>query len=594
MKCPDGIKLTSRAVSFLQISSIIILGIVIYINCSGGGFVWDDHGLIKENTYIRNWSNLPKIFSASFGSGGGATSNFYRPLQAFIQMAGYFLWGAHPAGYHLISIFTHILAAILFYLLLRNIFYHKSLSFLASLLFLSCPINTEAVCYISGLSDPLSLVFMLTSFILYLRALPTKNLKLHTLALFSFSLALLSKENAVVLPFFILVYHYAFNKKIEIKRFLFFFGVLIAYLVFRLLIFKSSGQSDFIFDGIWKRIPIFFAGIAQYLRILLLPVDLHVEYTHQLFNFTDFLAILGFILAVSLIIYAFVGRKSNPVFFFAVAWFFIAFLPVSNIYPISYSFIMEHYLYVPALGFFIILSGLPGVYSRNGILKTSLFLLAVVLIILYSYLTIRQTDYWKKPIFFYERTLSYAPRSWRFYNELGIEYASIGNSLKAESSYQEALKINPSALGVYDNLSSLYGKIGDQKKLFAARKEENEVRLELIRKDYEVVSSLKNAGRYKEVAVILKKILAFDQSNLAVRVELANTHVLTGDYKDALELFEAILKAKPDFALGYNNLCVVYFYLKRYDLAINNYDKAIALGYPVAPELINLLKPYKK
>jgi hypothetical protein len=83
---------------------IIILGVLIYSNCADGGFIWDDQGLIKDNAYIKLWSNLPKIISADFGVGGGFQSNFYRPLQTIIQMTGYSLWGTKTTGYHLVSI----------------------------------------------------------------------------------------------------------------------------------------------------------------------------------------------------------------------------------------------------------------------------------------------------------------------------------------------------------------------------------------------------------------------------------------------------------------------------------------------------------
>jgi protein O-mannosyl-transferase len=589
------IRLIQKNISFLQIILIIILGVLIYANCSSGSFVWDDHGLIKDNNYIKNWSNFTQIMGADFGAGGQTRSDFYRPLQTIVQMVGYSLWGSRTAGYHFINIFAHILAAVIFYFFLKNIFYERTIAFLASLLFLSSPINTEAVCYISGLSDPLSLIFMLTCLILYIKSLSSKNLGLYTLALLSFVLALFSKENAVALPLLILLYHYAFKKESDIRKLMPFFGILIGYLALRLTVLSPPENLALTLGDLWARIPIFFAGIAEYLRLLLLPFNLHVEYTHQLFRFTDAKVMFGLILTCALIISAFfMRRKAHPGYFFSIAWFFITLLPVSNIYPISQAFIMEHYLYVPALGFFIILSSLLCRPTKNRILTFSLRFFIIGLLIFYSYLTLKQTEYWKQPVNFYKRTLQYAPDSWRFYNELGIEYAGKGNNLEAQAAYKQALSINPQALGIYYNLENLYKKTNDQKSLLATLKTVNAIKAGLIWQYYQAASQLKDKGSYIQALAVFKRAWELDQNNLIVGSELASTYVLTGRYKDAVVLFREILRAKPDFALAYNNLAVAYYYLKQYDLAAENCDKAKALGYSVKPKFVNLLNLHKK
>jgi tetratricopeptide (TPR) repeat protein len=469
------IKFTGKNISILQVVLIIILGVLIYSNCSDGGFIWDDHGLIKDNNYIKSWSNFPKVITADFGAGGGTRSSFYRPLQMLMHMAGYSWWGIKTTGYHLTSIFTHILAAIIFYFFLRNIFYNKTIAFLASLLFLSFPANTEAVCYISGLGDPLVLVFILACLIFHIKSLDSRKIGLHIFALLSFVLALLSKENSVVLPLLILLYHYAFGKKLPVQKLMRFFVVLIGYIFLRLAIANPLDRLILAPAGLWERVPVFFAGITEYLRLLVLPFDLHIEYANYLFKFTDAQACLGLILAFILMILAFIKRKAYPGVFFGAGWFFIALLPVSNIYPISYGFIMEHYLYVPALGFFIVLAVLFCRSFKNRAAALFFRFFVAGLIIAYPYLTFKQSEYWRSPIVFYKRTLQYSPFSWRFYNELGIEYADAGNSREAEIAYQRALLLNPDAVGIYYNLENLYRKTGNQEGLLATEKRVNAI-----------------------------------------------------------------------------------------------------------------------
>ncbi len=587
-------KLNNKRETILQVILIIALGFVVYGNSIKGKFIWDDYGLVKGNEYIKNWSNLPKIITEDFGVGGGTKSNFYRPLQTVVHMAGYSLWGFKTAGYHLTSILTHILAAVALYFLLRGLLHKKTISFVASLLFVAHPINTEAVCYISGLSDPLSLVFMLSCLIFYIKSLDSKNVTLYILSLLSFVFALFSKENAVVLPVLILLYHYAFGKNVEIKKPILFFGILMGYILLRLTTLNPLGRSPLTIVGLLERIPVFFAAIADYLRLLLLPFDLHIEYGNRIFKFTDTKVILGLIMSFSLIIFAFIKKKDNAVSFFAIAWFFITLLPVSNIYPVSYSFMMEHYLYAPALGFFLILSGLLCHPLKNKISVLSARLCTAMLLIFYSYLTVKQAECWKEPITFYKRTLRYAPNSWRFYNELGIEYANAGNNSGAEGAYREALKINPDAVGVYYNLGNLYKKMGNKESSLAMYKIANGINAKSVQHYYEIGSQLKAIGRYTGAIASFKKALEFDQNNLIVCSELASMYILVGRYKDAIALFKKVLEIKPDFALAYNNLAAAYYYVKQYDLAVEACGKAIGLGYPVEAKFKELLKPHER
>ena len=125
---------------------------------------------------------------------------------------------------------------------------------------------------------------------------------------------------------------------------------------------------------------------------------------------------------------------------------------------------MEHYLYVPALGFFLILAILFYYPFKNKFFTLSLRLIIPGLLILYSCLTLKQAECWKQPVAFYERTLRYSPLSWRFRNELGLAYAEAGRNLEAEAEYKDALRINPDAQGVYSNLTNLYKKMRIQQK----------------------------------------------------------------------------------------------------------------------------------
>ncbi len=105
---------------------IAVLGFAVYANSLGGAFIWDDIAFIKDNAYIKDWSNGVKIFTLDFSkrltSGGGIKYNFYRPLQTLTYMADYSLWRLRVEGYHFTNVLFHTLAALTLFWLIRTLF----------------------------------------------------------------------------------------------------------------------------------------------------------------------------------------------------------------------------------------------------------------------------------------------------------------------------------------------------------------------------------------------------------------------------------------------------------------------------------------
>ncbi len=59
--------------------------------------------------------------------------------------------------------------------------------------------------------------------------------------------------------------------------------------------------------------------------------------------------------AFILLFYVLKNKNRKGVAIFSISWFLIALLPVSNLYPVN-AYMSEHWLYIPSIGFFMILS----------------------------------------------------------------------------------------------------------------------------------------------------------------------------------------------------------------------------------------------
>ncbi len=529
---------------------IIFLGFIIYSNSINSGFIWDDHLLVKDNLYIRNLANTGKFFSGAVSTDTKATYSFYRPLQMISYAAEYSLWKLDARGYHLVNIFLHILTALALFWFINLLYADIFLACLTAILFIVHPVHIESVSYISGLSDTLGALFIFICLSFYIRS------KSYAIVGLTYIAALLSRETGLILPVLILIYHLAFRKKIDFKYFLFILGITFTYILLRAIFLKPEITC---LTSVFQRFLGFFAALAAYLRLLALPLNLHMAYGLKAFSLINANVIAGFLMFVFLLFYALRKKKDNDLIFFSIFWFLFALLPVSNIYPIN-AFMSEHWLYIPSVGFFLILAkGLVYLYRNKKFYPIAIISIAT-LITFYSFMTIRQNEYWKNPVFFYKRTLKYAPDDLRLYINLGNAYADIGKFQKAIYWYKKALIRAPNNWKLYLNLGAAYA----------------------------------DRGRLQEAVRWYKKALKINPDSISIYNNLGVLYVRFGKCKEAISSYRKALEINPDYARAYFGLAEAYFYDKQYNLAIKYCDEAVKFQYNVPKEFLDMLSSYKE
>lgn len=581
----NGTKMTKIA-----ILAIFILGFAAYGNSLAGKFMWDDELLIKDNLFIRNTSYLAEIFTSDIGRGSGFKSDFYRPLQILSYLADYSLYKLKVFwGYHLTNILLHILAALILFWFLNLLCHDRLLSLFASILFVIHPVHSEAVAYISGRADILALILILLCFIFYLKEAQTKNIAFYILLLTSYSAALLSKETSLILPFLLLIYHYSFKNKINLPSFISIVTLTSLYGTIRFTAFRdflpyASGEESI---SIFSRLPGFFVAIFNYLKILILPVNLHMEYGQILFKFTNPKAILGIIIIIMLLIYAFKKRNTNSLIFFSIAWFFTALLPVSNLYPLN-AYMAEHWLYLPSVGFFLLL----GEYLSNGIKKSRVFTVAVLsaLVVFYLYLAVKQNSYWKDPVYFYERTIKFCPDSSKVNNNLGRIYSELDRTQDAIALFKRAISIDGN-IDAYYNLATLYARHGEMDRAMSFYQKIIELSKTKSAKLYynKIGLAYKNMGMMEEAIASFKKAVEANPYDLGAYNNLGAACGNIGNKACALGAFKRALIIAPGSADAHFNIAVFYYKNGQPTQAAEHFKKAIRLGYRVPDEYIKTL-----
>lgn len=535
----------------LSIFIIVLLGLICYSNTLYNGFVWDDNLLVLDNLYIKDFSHILDIFTKNLYQGTKEGQvNFYRPLQNILLLFSYQFWKANSFGYHLVNVLLHIANAILIYVLILNLFKKQTVSLLASLFFVSHPIHTQAVAYISGAADLLATFFILMSFYFFIRFINNSKPKSnYIISLILFTLAILSKEFSVIYPFILLCYVFIFvdtNKKKEtLKNTYLFFVSILAYFILRY--FLGLNKIDIQIEGIgfYSRALTFLIVFVKYIKLFILPFPLYPErilvYANSIRDPYVLMSLAAFLSFLFLIRRTY--NKSKEIFF-GLAWFLIAIIPVSNAFVPINAQMAEHWLYFPSIGLFISVSLILNSFFviPNKQKRFILYFLIFTVILFYSSLTARQNQIWRDEKTLYNHILKYSPKSARIHYNLANVYRGEKQIDKAIIAYNKSLDLKPNYVGAHNNLGNLYDEIGEHDK--AVEKFKKSLN---IRPNYVAYNSLG---------------IAYCNKGLC--------HLAIEQYNKAIEL-------NPDSANAYTNLGNAYFKLGKIEEAKKAWKKALRL-----------------
>lgn len=500
----------------------LVLGLLVYANSFQNQLFWDDDDGIVKNIYIKSWKFLPNYFTENLIAGAGLHSNYWRPLLLFSFSLDYKIWKLNPFGYHLTNTLLHIFNAFLIYYLLFLIFKRKNFSFLTALLFLLHPLQTEAVTYVSGRGDPLSIFFVLIAFIFYVLTKEKDESKYLILSSLFFIFALLAKESTIFFPALILFYEILSQEKLKnlLIRTSPLFLIAIIYFALRLTVLNFGetlnlyGEENVFTQNIHYRIFTFLKILLIYFSLYFAPLHLHMERTTEILT-TFFhpavifsLIILGIIAFISI----YFLKKGNKIFAFGFGWFFISLFPFSNIViPIS-GLLYEHWLYFPLIGISLILAWifLEFLPRLNKFLQLISIGLIIIFLVFLSVRTILRNFDWKDAITFYNQTLKYTETA-RIHNNLAMAYSDKKDSEKAMSHYQRAIEISDIYPQTHNNLGNLYKEMGEIEKAIEE----------------------------------FEKSIKMDKYFLFAYYNLVNLYLEQKDFQSAISVLERILEIQP-------------------------------------------------
>lgn len=388
----EGLSSTKR--NFINIFLIVILATIIYLNTFDASFHFDDTPAIVENYAIHRF-DLKEIFSTST-----------RPILDITFAINYYFGKLNVFGYHLLNLMLHIINGVmLYFILLWTINQVNSrnpvnpinfrVPLYASLIFIAHPIQTQAVTYIVSRSSVLATTFYLLTLLLFIKGFQSNSTNsrnsmnsrnLYFIGAFlSSCLGMGTKQEAATLPVMLLIYDFYFMSKGDWKVLKRHYKVHLAmFATLAVVLYLSfSGLKTYISFDYAKGVPMpqeqsitsfqYFLTqlhvIPYYIRLLFIPTNLNLDYDWPITRNIDLPTVFFFVLLTSLIIVAIILFRRARLISFGIIWFFVT-LSVTSSFIVIYDVIFEHRLYLPSIGFAIVIAFLISKISELRIAKS--------------------------------------------------------------------------------------------------------------------------------------------------------------------------------------------------------------------------------
>jgi len=575
---------------------VVILTFLVYYKTLNFEFTnWDDQKYVTENTLIKDLSfeGIKKIFSTPVAAN-------YHPLTILSLALNYAVSDLDPYSYRLVNLLLHVLCSMLVFYFIYQVTRGKiEIAFITSLLFGIHPMHVESVAWMAARKDVLYTLFYLAGLITYIRYIQSRKLQWIGVTLLLFLLSVLSKPAAIVFPFVLLLLDYIMKRKWDVNCVLEKIPFLAISLIFGIITLNSqstagaTGEQE-ILTSVQKVL------FASY-NLLIYPVKLIFPFNQSSFipfpdtNSLPFIYYISplILLGVSLIIFFFLRKNRTVVF--GLLFFLINIAMVIQLIPFGNAIIAERYTYVPYIGLFYILGvGFSKVIKpeKQDLLKWKYpaIVLMGLFITLMMILSFKRTDVWKnsetlwtdvikkypeqkigwynlghyysetqqyeKSIPDFTKVIMLKPRDFESYFNRAQSYRFAGHIQNALDDYASAIAINPEEIQPYLCRGTAYAGLKDN----VRSKEEFQKAIDLQPDNYRGWFGKGNADLY------LRK---FDQALM--------------DYNKTIELF-------PGYADAWYNRALVYANVGDKKNGLENLQRAMELGHPPAPKLMNFFK----
>ncbi len=622
---------------------IFLFAFLLYGNTLTHDYALDDLIVIKDNSFTKKGlSGIKEIFSYDSFTGFFGTEKKlvaggrYRPLSIASFAVEYAVMnGLNPFFSHLINLLLYAITGSLIFIIFTRLIksrpgkpWYLCIPFVASLLFMAHPVHAEVVANIKGRDEIFALLFPLITIWLTIRYFENRKPVFLLIANLSLFLGLLSKENAIMFVVMVPLTIYFFTKvplRKNILASLSFLSTAFIFVFIRFLVlgYLNSGElpkellnNPFLGASEGEKIGTIIYTLGLYIKLLFFPYPLthdYYPYHIQLINITDWKSVVSLLIYISLLTYSFWKIKSRDLISYGILFYMSTLFIVSNLlFPVG-TFMNERFIYMPSLGFVLIIAyliseKLPLIVKNEKIFKNLASGILALILTLHTIATYSRNKAWKddftlfttdvlvsensikcnisaggdyqkkagqetdpaKQAEDYERSIKYLEKALTIYPEAINGLVLYGNVLAlykkdyklSISQYLKVLDLDPYNQNAFSNIIQVLGSIENQK--------ESDYKVKILKRMYAInpenpdvnYSLGKIYGQFKgnldSASYFLERSISLNPGNLPAYKDLGIVYSMKGDYTKALDVFSRAQKLDPSDQQIRQNIRITY------------------------------------
>jgi Flp pilus assembly protein TadD len=591
---------------------IFVFAFVLYGNTLTHDYAQDDAIVITDNMFTtEGFAGIPGLltkdtFFGFFKEEGKAklvSGGRYRPLSPIMFAVGWQFFGKNPLIGHLWNVILYGFIGILLFGLFQEFKLDPKtkvpvIALAASILFLAHPIHTEVVANIKGRDEILALLGAIISLYAVFQSRNKLSNSLRWLAISGIAMFLgcMSKENTITFLAIIPLSLWFFNKATILEAVKATVPALmgaIGFLIIRTMIlgmdlggapnelmnnpFLKVVNGQYVpFDTAEFMATVTFT-LGKYIQLLFVPHPLTHDYYPRhidIMSFGDVSVWLALVMNIVLLVLALLGLKKKRVYSYGILFYFITMSIVSNIvFPIGTN-MSERFLFMPSIGFSIVISYLLLTKIEN---KSIAYGIIGIVVLLFTVKTIHRNGAWKNDFTLFNTDKHISKNSAKINNAVAGSLSSAAfkeeNPTIKKRQLDEAVVRADKAISIHPNYKNAY----------------------LIKGN-----ALHYLDRYKEAEVAYDRALNIDPGyEDAIKNSALNYRALGRQYgekeNNIPKAIEYLKRAQAVLTEDYEVLRLLgtaHGFMGKHAESINYFTNALALEPNLAGALVNLGKAY--
>lgn len=460
----DSLSLSSQLLPTAPLKPIYKWLIALLIAAASAAAYWNslDCGLV-------NWDDKPYILENKLVTGDGGLKAIWldafqmKPTMQYYPLVWTTYWIEHrvakhpPRLMHATQLALHAATAVAVWFTLLALGAPAIAAAAASLLFALHPTNVASVTWLAERKNTLSGLLFWLALLAYIQYRRTNASWRYAASLVSFLLALFAKTACLVLVPILLITDRVLDGRWQLKSLL----RAAPYALLSLIMGSITARAEAVNAKSGQPIDLLLrpfvaaAALVHYVWKSIWPINLvgiYPRWPEALSAPRYWISAAILIITVALLIRF---RKSlSPLALWGIGVFVIAHsltLGLIHFNYLQYSFVADHYMYLPSVGLFLLIGLLLDRLMRvNGALAKPRVLLvgisSVAVLLTLAILTIRQNRTWTNPETYWTNTLVTNPDCFAGQFNLGNYFFANGRLDEARDRYLESVRIDPTMI----------------------------------------------------------------------------------------------------------------------------------------------------